>query len=524
VNELETEVLSVTTDGAAKNYDSYQDTLLLSDLLDAIPPVKKKLGRTEKYAVVGFEDVLVNGHVNGDASEDGDNNESKESSSKKAEKVPYSIEWCRLQREMGELLEKTGAALEGRRVSKIMADFRTKHPEASTDSDCAICCESVYLTGAHGMLCCGKRVCLGCTNSKFEDVKNSKSKSVEPKWTECPFCRHKSPQEQEYYALMWKLVEQNKPWGLVAASDYYHFRGDEKRALEFMRRAAEIGFALAQLHMARYYRLGSYGLEKDVDESTRWAKLAAEQGASEAAYLYSQTLKGTKAEVLKWATISAAMGYPEAQYQLGVAFEEGNLELVVSKEKALYWLRQATEIGHSGAMSRLGNLIFHFAGKRYGSEYKFADHNPLVESTYWMRRASEHGRGGKTDAMGLLNGLLEAYGKDMERNEGSWNSELASEYEKEMEAMDFLRAIGTDGIVAMVGSIQVEKVWKRRCENCGKERKDCPGGELIRCKRCNICCYCSIQCLADDWKARHNNDCIPEKRNKYNEAYTHTHF
>lgn len=512
IGELESLATSTNT---STNYYSQQDTSLPlpSDLLRSIRKVEKKLSRTEKHEIPADGGELQGNNArSGKAADEGE--------------PKYSTEWCRLQRRLGGLLEQSGAVLEKQRVAHIMSEFQAEFPDASTDSDCAICCESVYRTGAHGMLCCGKRVCLGCTEDDFESVVRSQSKGVTPKWKECPFCRHEVPKsEKEHKDLMKVLMKENKPWGLVAVADYHFERGNIMQGWVFMNRAAEQGFALAQLQMARIYFTGTRGYAVNIDKTAYWAKLAAEQGSAEGAYLYCQTLKGTKEEVLKWNTISAALGYPEAQYQLGHTYREGGLELVVSKEKALYWLRKAAEIGHSKAMSSLGGLLLDLSSERYGPESKFADHNPLVEVTFLMRRSSEHGKDGKTDAIGVISQLLEASSTDDQRHkENGGVGERGDTYEENKNSIDLLMTLGSDGVAAALGAIQFEKTWKKECERCGKQREDCPGGKLIRCKRCNICSYCSIQCLAEDWKARHKDDCIPEDDKKYNRAYKHTHF
>ncbi|NIJ42584.1 hypothetical protein FHS78_002886 [Parvibaculum indicum] len=100
---------------------------------------------------------------------------------------------------------------------------------------------------------------------------------------------------------------------------------DPERALYFYERAAEAGFAPAQLNAAFMYLEGD-GIPRDYKKASFWLHLSAVAGA------------------------------PIAQYNLGVMFEKG---LGVSRDlpRAMGWYALAARQGHSMALGRLAQLV-----------------------------------------------------------------------------------------------------------------------------------------------------------------------
>jgi len=81
------------------------------------------------------------------------------------------------------------------------------------------------------------------------------------------------------------------------------------------------------------------------------------------------------------------------------------------------------------------------------------------------------------------------------------------------EVFELFRKSATQNHQTSTASLEAMKFGQtERCSNglCGKHKDECPGGTLpVQCMRCSFELYCSLQCLAADWKARHKNDCRP---------------
>ena len=128
------------------------------------------------------------------------------------------------------------------------------------------------------------------------------------------------------------------------------------KAIEWFRRSAALGDATSQLALA-----GHYHLKQDLQQAVLYARLAAEQGETQAEYLYGTMLlngegvPANPAEGVKWLTFAAAGGLPDAQFVLGQAQLLG---IGTKRDTAagLKNLRAAADANIAEAMTALGTI------------------------------------------------------------------------------------------------------------------------------------------------------------------------
>ena len=152
-------------------------------------------------------------------------------------------------------------------------------------------------------------------------------------------------------------------------------KGDNEKAVRFIREAAEKGYADAQYWLGKSY---SYGLctEEDDSESFKWLHLAAEQGHAKAQFdlaLYYRDGTGTDiddAEARKWFCLAAKQGNKKAQS-------------IIEKLEEFRGLLDASEQGALDAEGMQKLNLFYDSGE--------VTKQDQAESFKWLRMAAEHG-------------------------------------------------------------------------------------------------------------------------------------
>ncbi len=160
------------------------------------------------------------------------------------------------------------------------------------------------------------------------------------------------------------------------------------KAIEWFRRAAALGDAMSQLALA-----GHYHLKRDFQQAVLYARLAAEQGETQAENLYGTMLlngegvPANPAEGVKWITFAAAAGLPDAQFVLGQAQLLG----IGTKRDAtagLKNLRAAADANIVEAMNALGTIY---------DEGKLVKKNPAT-AREWRQKAATQSAAAATAA------------------------------------------------------------------------------------------------------------------------------
>ena len=186
-----------------------------------------------------------------------------------------------------------------------------------------------------------------------------------------------------------ELAEQNEPISCCIIG-FYYFNGfyvseDKKVAIEWLKKSASLGYALAQNNVAlRYYN--GWNVEEDKAEAFKWFSLAAESGIPEAQfymgvyYDFAYGVKEDKFEAVKWYKKAAEQGLVEAQYNLGNCYDNGDGKQE-DKAEAVKWFKKAAEQGMAEAQYNLG---CHYDKGEGVKEDK-------VEAEKWNKKAAEQG-------------------------------------------------------------------------------------------------------------------------------------
>ena len=181
--------------------------------------------------------------------------------------------------------------------------------------------------------------------------------------------------------------------------------------LEWCMKVAELGDLSAQIYLAEIYRDGN-GVEKDVEESLKWYKMAAEDGNCDA---------------IKNITLVAENGCLEAMLYLAQSYEEG-IGVEADDDKAFEWYYLAAKSGNLEAIQWLAaKMVLNYSeeplelciklaenGDSYAQIYlaEMYDGKDFEESLKWYKLAAE---GGNRDAIYHL-GYMYYRGDEVEQS------------------------------------------------------------------------------------------------------------
>ena len=172
--------------------------------------------------------------------------------------------------------------------------------------------------------------------------------------------------------------------------------GGALRWLQWLRGAAEQGYAYAQVNLGRMYREG-WGVPQDDAEAVRWYRLAAAQGHANAQiglammYGFGQGVPQDDAEMVRWYRLAAAQGNAYAHYPLGLLYAEGR-GVPRDDAEAVRWYRLSAEQGYADAQTTLG--FMYTEGRGVPQDY--------TEAVRWYRLAAEQGNAGGQYRLGIM--------------------------------------------------------------------------------------------------------------------------
>ena len=153
---------------------------------------------------------------------------------------------------------------------------------------------------------------------------------------------------------------------------------------------AEKGDAESQyvLGLMYFFGVGVSRDEGDAGETVKWIRKAAEQGYAPAQiklasmYMFSkELLPRDNAEAAKWYRKAAEQGDPEGQRELARWGYAGGVIASKDDAEAIKWYRKAAEQGDEKAQMELGNIYYY--GKGGPQDYR--------ESAKWYQKAAEQG-------------------------------------------------------------------------------------------------------------------------------------
>ena len=373
---------------------------------------------------------------------------------------PEWASYCTLRHEIGELKCQESALVEEQRTENLLAEYYEEHPNARDNQlECPVCMDAINLCARYMVIpCCGKFICNQCSNDLFQKATSS----------DCPFCR--TPNEDSLDVLEERVANDN-PRALWQKANRYVNKKKMEKALVLLHRAFDGGFLRAadSLGLA-YYHLWNEDESNDTwrKNALSWSKRGFENGSIADNGYYLGMVSYDNAEAVKCMTISASVGWIDAQLMLARWFYEGERGLEKSLESSRYWAqtaRQNTDSivmffkGNGQAMYDLGFVMWELAKQWYGGCSGFTGHEVRGEVFDCFRKSAEQ------------------------------------KYDEAISSMEAMK-----------------KGQAKRCSNalCAIPKEKCTKGFLpVQCMRCSFERYCSLQCLASDWKARHKDDCRP---------------
>ena len=164
----------------------------------------------------------------------------------------------------------------------------------------------------------------------------------------------------------------------VQAQSYGQFQENLKEA--------KAGNRLAQYNVGLYYHNGWSGVKQDYQQAAYWYRKAADQGYADAqlnlGYLYEKGLGVDQSDqqAVYWYRKAADQGVVSAMFCLGRVYDIGK-GIAQDYDQAVYWYRKAADQGDPEGMNGLGSC--YFDGKGVTQDYQ--------QAVYWYRKAAEQG-------------------------------------------------------------------------------------------------------------------------------------
>ena len=190
-------------------------------------------------------------------------------------------------------------------------------PDGSHWGECPICFLPLAIDPTKSTFadCCSKLVCNGCCYA------NTKRENEAGLWHRCVFCREPAVfGEEEINKRCEKRIKKNDPAAMHFLGKKLYDAGDYETALEYLTKAAELGYAGAHYDLSNLYRKGE-GVDKDM-------KMAI--------YLLEE---------------AAIAGHPSARYNLGI-YEGNNGRF----ERARKHLIIAANLGNDDSLKAIKDL------------------------------------------------------------------------------------------------------------------------------------------------------------------------
>ena len=183
---------------------------------------------------------------------------------------------------------------------------------------------------------------------------------------------NKVKSESLYKKAFPKLLELAKVGDCVAEGKLYSIYKNglgtvknPKKALEWLQKSADQGYAPSQTAIGASYDKGELGLEKNPQKAVEWYRKAADQG-----YAPAQTAIGTSYDkgelgleknpqkVVEWYRKAADQGYAPAQALIGLSYINGLYGTEKNYQKAVEWLQKSADQGFTTAQYFVGVLFF----------------------------------------------------------------------------------------------------------------------------------------------------------------------
>jgi len=226
-----------------------------------------------------------------------------------------------------------------RACRKKLAEIHDKElfeqPDGTHEGDCPICFLPLPLDMKKSSFhsCCCKSMCDGCVYADY--LSNGGNR--------CPFCREPNVSgEEQHNKRVMERVKANDPAALYQMSSRRHREGNYDKAVEYLRKAAELGHSEAHYTLGTIYVKGQF-VDKDEEKAIYHYEKAAIGGHPKARHNLAiiEGKNGNFERAVKHLIIAANLGYEESMKALWNVFSCGN----ITKEELDVTLR-----GHQAAI------------------------------------------------------------------------------------------------------------------------------------------------------------------------------
>ncbi len=175
-----------------------------------------------------------------------------------------------------------------------------------------------------------------------------------------------------------------------------------RNALEYFKKAAELGDEKAQCYMGIYYYKGLV-VTQNYREAIGWFQKSAENDYADAkewlgfCYYKGEGVKQDYAKAVEWFTEAAEQGCASAQHQLAICYRDG-YGVPQNYAKAVEWYTKAAEQGYATSQNSLGMRYAYGQGvaqnlKKAVEWYKKAAEQGLEAGQFNLADAYEYGKG-----------------------------------------------------------------------------------------------------------------------------------
>ena len=236
----------------------------------------------------------------------------------------YLVKYCGVECQRNHWPEHKRACK--KRAAELKDELLFKQPESTHLGDCPICLLPLPLVTSQyaAYSCCSKLVCNGCSHANTQREMGAR---LTPS---CPFCRHPMPAtDAEENLLTMKRVQANDAVALHIVGMEHFKAGDYAAAIEYLERAAVLGYIQSNGQLAQMYHNG-HGCEKDLKKFIYHLEKAAIGGhpAARQSLGAVEERKGNFDRAVKHVIIAANLGHDESLKQLKKGYSHG----LVSKE------------------------------------------------------------------------------------------------------------------------------------------------------------------------------------------------
>lgn len=200
-------------------------------------------------------------------------------------------------------------------------------------------------------------------------------------------------EKDDQKALEWyrKAADLGDAEAIYCVGSYYHWHVyDYEEALEWYKKAAALGHAEAMLKIGQLYSDGD-GVEQNFEESARWRREYFKTSVKAGDYTTEVNIIGCEGtELFEWCRSAAAKNNTAAMMHLGDYYEyesddeEDDEDAYLKKadyKEALKWYQKAAESGFGDAMWKMAQI--------YSGQWEA--YKNLDEALRWCRKTAESG-------------------------------------------------------------------------------------------------------------------------------------